>query len=129
MDKKKYPPDWGSRIRPAVLKRDRYTCQRCGARGGQLKHSFVGNKSYVVLLSVAHLNHDRENQKIKLSALTTLCQSCHINYDIKTDTLRGEKISKGIAEARRKKKLGFKNKIVKAYYFGETKTDPRYLKE
>jgi len=38
-------------------------------------------KTVTVVLTVAHLDHDRDNFKVKLNRLRDLCQYCHINYD------------------------------------------------
>ncbi len=119
-----YPDDWYTRIRPAVLRRDKYVCRRCGARSGQYKFSFLSNRVYVVNLYVAHLDHDKENKGVRLSRLLTMCQTCHVVYDNATDLERGKKVQKG----RQKKRINRLNrensKIIKAYYWGEPDVNP-----
>lgn len=39
-------------------------------------------KLIVVVLTVAHLDHDEENHEVKDERLAALCQRCHLNYDI-----------------------------------------------
>lgn len=51
------PSNWQS-IRLAVLRRDRYTCQNCGAEGNEVDHIEAGD------------DHSMAN-------LQTLCRSCH----------------------------------------------------
>ena len=50
---------WEEVVRPAVLKRDNFTCQRCGEKKGEL-----------------HVHHKKEGLNI-FSNLITLCKSCH----------------------------------------------------
>lgn len=36
----------------------------------------------VVVLTIAHLDHDSENHSVSDDRLKALCQSCHLNYDL-----------------------------------------------
>ncbi len=122
-----YPPNWKSEIVPRILKRDNYSCRLCGAAKGQIKFSFSRNRTYKVVLCVAHLDHDKENHLIKDRRLLTLCQSCHLNYDNITDS---DRISKSINGRKLNPKKKKQPKLVektatqkrlekKYYYWGE----------
>lgn len=99
----KYPSNWKSEIRPAILKRAENKCEFCGLenyaigyREGKVWHeiekSFSGDmhaedaisegfKIIKIILTVAHLDHDIMNNDY--SNLKALCQKCHLNYDHK----------------------------------------------
>jgi 5-methylcytosine-specific restriction endonuclease McrA len=72
-----YPADWDA-ISLAVREDAGWVCEWCDvAQGAKIKRP--GDKTTIVVLTVAHLDHDprhcdREN-------LRALCQKCHINYD------------------------------------------------
>ena len=36
-----------------------------------------------MVLTIAHLNHDKTNHKVKDDELKAMCQRCHLGYDIK----------------------------------------------
>ena len=78
-NKARYPKNWKSDIRPAILKRANGCCEFCGRRN----HSFYFNektrKMVRVVLTIAHLDHTPEN--CDPSNLRALCQSCHLRYD------------------------------------------------
>lgn len=40
-----------------------------------------GCKYVVVILTVAHLDHDEENWEVEMNRLATLCYACHLKYD------------------------------------------------
>lgn len=40
-----------------------------------------GLKPFKVVLTIAHLDHDEENQDVKDDRLAALCQPCHLIYD------------------------------------------------
>ena len=62
-----YPADWGTRRR-MVYRRDDYTCQRCGAKGG-------GDGD--VELHAHHIVPKSQGGSHSLNNLTTLCYECH----------------------------------------------------
>jgi len=66
-DQDNYPADWDSRRRK-VYRRDNYTCQNCGARGGSFGDAEL------------HAHHGvpvGKGGSHKLSNLTTYCKKCH----------------------------------------------------
>lgn len=99
-----YPPDWFDVIRPAVLKRDHYKCQKCGIQHRSVYYvdnmgvyviadEFVqqwakkhGFRVFKVHLQVAHLNQDTKDNE--LSNLTALCPGCHLKYDSAVNVLK-----------------------------------------
>jgi len=40
------------------------------------------NKIIKIVLTVAHLDHDKHNHEIDLTRLAALCQRCHLRYDL-----------------------------------------------
>lgn len=102
-DYKEYPPNWKTEIRPAVLKRAENKCEHCGVPNKALIHRFGkgpadwrfwpegmeseawsidGLKSTKIVLTIAHLDHDKFNHDVDLSRLAALCQRCHLLYDL-----------------------------------------------
>lgn len=124
IDYSKYPSNWKSEIRPAILKRADNCCEICGVSNysvgyrkgksfigtcGNIVHDLAGrglsypslnplsfreakeicdsrnechwiiNKQIVILLTIAHLDHDTNNNCFE--NLKALCQSCHLSYD------------------------------------------------
>lgn len=63
----RYPDDWHSRSRE-IKKRDNYTCQNCGSRGGP-----KGNAE----LHAHHIVPISDGGSHKKSNLKTLCKDCH----------------------------------------------------
>lgn len=51
----------------------------------ELKNQVLKNgefkKMITIVLTVAHLDHDSENQDVDYTRLKALCQRCHLNYD------------------------------------------------
>jgi len=86
-----YPRNWFSEIRPAVLKRAGevrdgdgkiVTEARCENEHCRLKnHSNRPDNGSIVVLTIAHLDHDKENHNVQLERLRAWCQRCHLNYD------------------------------------------------
>ena len=88
-----YPPEWKDTIRPAILKRDNYTCQNCGiahrsrvyknkSGGYVVCDDFIqewakaqGFKVFTLFLQVAHLNHIKSD--CRPENLRSLCPKCH----------------------------------------------------
>lgn len=49
----------------------------------RLKNIGTQPKRVIVVLTVAHLDHDETNHVVDDSRLAALCQYCHLNYDAK----------------------------------------------
>ncbi len=112
IDYRKYPKNWKTEIRPAILERANGCCEFCkvpnykmilrgiwndvecyqdddgtiyNAKTSEVMGSdYVGevhptNKMIKVVLTVAHLDHDVNNNDY--SNLKALCQKCHLDYD------------------------------------------------
>lgn len=73
---KKYPPNWKTEIRPAVLARANNRCEFCGIENYSIRPDGVK-----VVLTIAHLDHDETNWNVKIDRLRALCQRCHLQYD------------------------------------------------
>jgi 5-methylcytosine-specific restriction endonuclease McrA len=95
-NKDRYPVNW-KEIRAAVLKRAGNRCERCQVknyavgwrdRGGDffpwssynVRTRFVEKKSIKIVLTIAHLDHQPENND--MANLAALCQRCHNRHDI-----------------------------------------------
>lgn len=98
IDYSKYPPNWKTEIRPAILKRAGDRCERCGASNHAIGYrdetglffetppnpspgaeQMPRFKLIRIVLTVAHLNHDVEDSSpLNLAAL---CQKCHLTHD------------------------------------------------
>lgn len=111
IDYKRYPPNWKTEIVPAVLMRAGNKCECCGLENkvyvwaiklnvrdnGRYKQRSIwfqnrndaeretetSFKKVLVVLTVAHLDHDEENHEIKIDRLKVMCQICHLRYDAK----------------------------------------------
>lgn len=113
IDYNRYPPNWGTEIRPAILLRAKDKCEFCGLKNGSTVYSVgfkvLENGSYKnrriwfrnrqdahreannpntvrkvkVILTIAHLDHDETNHEVSLDRLAALCQVCHLRYDTK----------------------------------------------
>jgi len=108
IDYSKYPPHWKSEIVPAILARADNACEWCGIpnyclgyRMGKYwielqecatyafakdllheRYSSEGDQGEVIIvLTVAHLDHDPENFNVDHKRLMALCQLCHLTYD------------------------------------------------
>lgn len=83
---KEYPKNWLTEIRPAVLHRADNCCEFCGVKNHALiwrygtgindwhywpegmqseQWSYIGRKSIKVILTIAHLDHDKMNENIQ----------------------------------------------------------------
>ncbi len=117
IDYKKYPSNWKTEIRPAILQRANNKCECCGLENYSLVHSFKENsktvwkdlsygdfirklaKTVKVVLTIAHLDHNILNNDF--SNLKALCQKCHLDYDKehhKKNSRETLKKKKGIVE-------------------------------
>jgi 5-methylcytosine-specific restriction endonuclease McrA len=74
---KEYPPNW-KEIRDRILLRADYKCEKCNAP----HHGKTKNKK-LIILTIAHLDHDHTNHKVSDTRLMALCQKCHLAYDMK----------------------------------------------
>lgn len=81
-NKSRYPKNWLSEIRPAILKRADNCCEGspahpdCRARNYE-PHPVTGSK---VILTIGHLDHAPEN--CAHENLRAWCQRCHNTYDM-----------------------------------------------
>ena len=101
-DYRLYAKDWKTKIRPDILERDKHCCAFCGVKNhtiihryGKLQHewnywpegmeseawSLNGLKSTKIILTIAHLDHDKTNNDY--DNLAALCQKCHLGIDLK----------------------------------------------
>ena len=75
-DRSLYPADW-EKISLEIREAAGFQCEFCGAENGK-PHPETGS---IVVLTVAHLDHDPQNcKRINLRAL---CQRCHLRHDAK----------------------------------------------
>jgi hypothetical protein len=111
IDYKKYIFDWQSRVRPDIMRRANNCCEFCGIKNYTLVRVFRSgirqtineyftakdansvcasynrgldlkvSKYIVVVLTVAHLDHDISNNDYQ--NLKALCQKCHNRHDVK----------------------------------------------
>jgi len=104
IDYSKYPLDWHSRIRPAVLERAKNCCEECGVENHRIIKRESGSYIYVdthnfteedfkvknlkangytkIVLTIAHLDHDASNFDVELDRLRAWCQKCHLAFDL-----------------------------------------------
>ncbi|QIX60894.1 hypothetical protein HER32_06760 [Hymenobacter sp. BT18] len=75
IDYKNYHPKWSLISRLIRYHRAGNRCEWCLAENHQ-PHPATGSK---VILTVAHLDRDRRNNRF--GNLAALCQRCHLNYD------------------------------------------------
>ena len=87
IDYSEYPPNWFTEIRPRIMHRagerrddgqitTEARCEWCKAEN----HSPLASGSPVVL-TIAHLDHDKGNCDVEDDRLAALCQGCHLRYD------------------------------------------------
>ncbi len=75
-NRSRYPKNWATEIRPAILERAGHICERCGAPNYQ-PHPVTGSR---VVLTIAHI-HDHSPENCDPSNLQALCQRCHNRLD------------------------------------------------
>ena len=108
---KNYPPNWFTEIRPRILERAKNCCENCGLKNyrvirrleegkfekpkfddwqtikimkknGQKFNKAIKNLGLTkIVLTIAHLDHDKENFEVKDDRLKALCQRCHLLLD------------------------------------------------
>ena len=104
IDYNQYPKNWKTEIRPKVLERANNCCEFCGVENHRFIHRFGkgqddweyypegmmaenyvldGRKATKIILTIAHLDHDKLNHDVAIDRLRALCQKCHLQYDIK----------------------------------------------
>jgi len=113
IDYKNYPPNWKTKIVPAVRKRSEGKCEVCGLENHtqvwsyqlrvlscgryklktfwakdesdfkRMEYFAINPKKVKVVLTVAHLDHDETNWDVTIDRLKDMCQYCHLNYDAK----------------------------------------------
>jgi len=80
-NRKRYPADWDTVVRPRILARAGHCCEGspaypdCRAANGN-RHPITGS---VVVLTIAHLDHQPKN--CDDGNLRACCQRCHNTYD------------------------------------------------
>lgn len=94
---KEYPANW-KQLRREVLERADNCCEFCGVenysvvrRFGKGLHDWCYVKNTLksptkltkIVLTVAHLDHDKHNHAVSIDRLRALCQRCHLAYDLK----------------------------------------------
>ena len=99
---KEYPKDWKI-IRYRILERANHKCEFCGVPNHVLIHrtgkgindwvfwpegmeseawDIDGLKCTKIILTIAHLDHDKTNHEVSDERLKALCQKCHLQYDM-----------------------------------------------
>lgn len=108
IDRKVYPSNWETEIRPRILKRANSCCENCGvnqytvgyrnakgdlipliiahthSEGAELRDrmkAVMHKKVIVIRIQIAHLNNDEWNQEVKDEDLAALCEKCHFSHD------------------------------------------------
>src|SRR5690606_27150128 len=76
IDYSEYPPNW-KEIRKRILDRANNCCEFCGIPNYAIKDN--GTK---VVLTIAHLDHDKSNHNVSDDRLKALCHGCHLKYDL-----------------------------------------------
>lgn len=96
-NRKKYSEEWTDVIRPRILKRDNYKCQKCGIkhrsyvlvdsdknytlidRDEHEDYKQYGANTYRIYLQVAHRDNNPDNNADE--NLISLCPKCHLKMD------------------------------------------------
>lgn len=103
-NKDRYPSNWKA-IRQSVLERAGNRCEWCRVdnyaigwrdsqgrffqwNNSQVEALFAGKKPIRIILTVAHLDHQPENNDP--SNLAALCQRCHNRHDV-ADRVKGKR--------------------------------------
>lgn len=91
---KDYPANW-KELREKVLDRAKHSCENCGVANHAVIHRYgkgISDWEYVcinderkktkVVLTIAHLDHDKSNHDVSIERLRAWCQKCHLQYDL-----------------------------------------------
>lgn len=83
-----YPPNWLTNIRPRILSRageirdtDGKMIQEARCEWCNIENHTRHTRGYTIVLTIAHLDHDKENWNVNDERLAALCQACHLGYD------------------------------------------------
>ena len=49
-----------------------------------IKKDMTANKGTTIVLTIAHLDHDKHNHEVSLDRLKAMCQRCHLLYDMES---------------------------------------------
>lgn len=100
----RYPAEWESEIRPAILTRDKFRCQHCKIKQNTRYYRHRGLRMIVhgpfeeshaktvkarimkIGLQVAHLDQNPSNNEF--SNLLSLCPDCHLKNDHEFNKLK-----------------------------------------
>ncbi len=74
---KNYPPNWFTEIRPRILERAKNCCEQCFGEINKKPKA----KLTKIILTIAHLDHDKENFEVTDDRLKALCQRYHLILD------------------------------------------------
>jgi hypothetical protein len=107
-NRKDYPDNW-EEIRERILRRSNNRCEKCGVmnhvlinksdrsdpspqqwdmynsmlRAEYSKAQAIKRMEFTrIVLTIAHLNHDKENHDVKDEDLAAWCQKCHLGHDM-----------------------------------------------
>lgn len=75
IDYREYHPKWSLISWLIRFRRAKNRCEKCGAENYK-PHHVTGSK---VVLTVAHLDHNKNNNRFQ--NLAALCQRCHLHHD------------------------------------------------
>ena len=101
-NKARYPSNWKTEVRPAILRRAKNRCEGCGVKNHEsilrtkqssewiyhdgniaavprFKHEYPDWRDVAIVLTIAHLDHTPEN--CDHNNLRAWCQKCHNVYD------------------------------------------------
>ena len=102
IDYSEYPTNW-KEIRARILERSKHCCEFCLAPNHELIYrpekgssdwklcpegheadamALDGTKFTKIVLTIAHLDHDKLNHDVSDDRLKALCQRCHLLYDL-----------------------------------------------
>jgi hypothetical protein len=107
-NRKDYPPDW-EQIRERILDRAGNCCESCGLPNGAIirkkyrdvpgpqewdmynsmlradysKQQAMSRMGFTrIVLTIAHLDHDKDNWQVTDDRLRAWCQKCHLGHDL-----------------------------------------------